>query len=36
MHSLLRYVGSDRFQPTQSLEWDQLEKTLWVQSEDRG
>jgi len=28
MHSLLRYVGSNRFQPGQSLEWVTLEKIL--------
>ena len=28
MHSLLRYVGSDRFQPAQSLDWETLKNIL--------
>jgi hypothetical protein len=28
MHSLLRYVGSDRFQPRQSLDWETLKEKL--------
>ena len=28
MRSLLRYVGSERFQPAQSLDWETLKRIL--------
>jgi hypothetical protein len=28
LHSLLRYVSSDRFQPAQSLDWETLKNIL--------